>query len=242
MVFFLLVACVGAGVVAAVAWARSVVRRKPTSATGVVLSCVDDRTLAGGIVAGLVIAISEELTQNSWLGWSWGTQIMDAARHGAASSTAVALVVGVLVLVLVAVSPLVVAVVVPAPALALSAFFSCWRGEDARSRHPAVTALVAAVVVFVLGGPAAGSVCFGVTVALIGVLVRRKPPVPDVVSALPARLDLPGSESRSGTTTQSWELLSPAGRYHAARVSAINTVSLMTVFVATSALGLFVVS
>lgn len=242
MEYFLLVACVGAGVVAAAAWARSVVRRKPTSATGVVLSCVDDRALAGGIVAGLAIAICQELAQNSWFGWSWGTPIMDAARQEAASSTTVALLVGIPLLVLIVFSPLVVAVIFPAPALALSVFFSYRRGEDTRSRHPAVTALVAAAVTFVLGGPAAGSACLGVTVAVIGVLVRRKPPVPDVVSALPARLDLPGSESRSGTTTQSWELLSPANRYHAARVSAVNIVSLMTVIVATSALGLLVVS
>jgi hypothetical protein len=119
MEFFLVLACVAAGFYAAVACARDVIRRKPDSATGVVLGSIDDRVLAGGIATGVAATLCQELTKDSWLGWSWGTPIMNAMASTAPSAPPmVVLLMAILLLAVITLSPLMATMMVPAPALA----------------------------------------------------------------------------------------------------------------------------
>lgn len=242
MIFFVLVATVAGGVLSAVAWVRYITHRHPTSSTGVVLSSIDDRALAGGIAAGLGMTACDALTSGTWLGWSWGDPITDSTLRGAQSSPAVVeWTVAIVLLAAITLAPLLVAVVIPVIALAATAALAYSRVERGRRLRPALTVPVAAVLAAAIGFPIAVAVCYGILVAVIGTLVRRKPPVPDVALALPSRLT--GRQLRKpDADPQSWELLDARGRYHSARVAAVNVVTLMASIVSGSALTLLAIT
>jgi hypothetical protein len=224
-----------ATIAAAMSWGRHVIRCKPHTPAGVVLSSVDDRVLAGGGAAGVMFTIVTMVTDGTWLGWSWTAIILDGAASAANWSPVLGWIILLPLFLFDILLPLVVMMAFPTPMLAMSMTLADMRND--RLGRPTVTVPAIAVISFVLGVTPAISVCVAVFIAVAALAVDRGTPIPDVVSSLPDRLRPGGMKpsDESANAPQSWELITPAARFRAARMSAVVLVALMTFLITASA-------
>lgn len=241
-----------AAIVAAAAFtvlrARTVIRHRPTSATGTVLRAIDRPILRSGLFIGATLAslyLVAWYAMPSWLTWSWSLAPINAA--GEASSTSIWAAGIMLVVMVMAISVPVIILYGGAPvSLMTTMWFGCRRARRARSIHPVTTGLLLAVLFIVASIPLLLAVSWATVFAVARVVVDRRE-VPSYVPAyhpetignggpprLPALEPLPGNPIEQAVvplySSRYWTSLSPTGQYRAARLAAFHVTTMFALY------------
>lgn len=217
---------------------RVILGWKPRSATAAVLRAVDDRTLWGGVVAGVVLAAVLGLAHRtaSWATWNWPEAVLGPDGFGEPTSSLPLLLVSSVVW-----SLCFTTIVVAGLSYALLVLntYGMWRREHGGATGG--SGVVVAAAVFAFGAPAVVAVCYGVITLVIATVVRgwtvpRYVPAyhPENLGPQPGGVAVEWSVGRQVEPDRVygrvWQQLSPDGQYRAASAAALHLVTVLTAY------------
>lgn len=172
----------------AYAWARALIRHRPYSPAGIVMSAIDTRILGTGAAIGASVTLMywAARTVQPWLGWGWLDSVLGEVIVSAPYDT-VAFTFLVIVVLITLVVPVVAVVGLTPCLLLLSMAGAHWRMHRAPAR-PALMATLTTVILVAIGGPIVLAILYGVTTEVASRVLRRGNPPQHVPVSHPENL------------------------------------------------------